>query len=272
MKLMMVACLAVCGEAQLPNVHDIMLRVAFNQAKSQDARRQFVFREKQTVRLRRANGNLAREEYREYQIAPTERGIHRELLTLHGRYEEKGDYVLYDRPQHEVEGVATGIDAGLIEGFSEDWNTDNSRDGIANELFPLTYHQQLKYNFRLVKAETYRGRAVYRVAFEPKKRFEWKGEALIDATDYQPVFVTTKMAHGVPLAVKTLLGSDVKGLGFSVSYQRFGDGVWFPVSYGGEFELRVLFFYRRTISISLTNVDFQHVDVNSVVRYSSDTQ
>ena len=85
MKLMMVACLAVCGEAQLPDVHDIMLRVAFNQAKSQDARRQFVFREKQTVRLRRANGNLAREEYREYQIAPTERGIQRELLALHGR-------------------------------------------------------------------------------------------------------------------------------------------------------------------------------------------
>ena len=72
--------------------------------------------------------------------------------------------------------------------------------------------------------------------------------------------------------MKTLLGTDVKGLGFSVAYQKFADGVWFPVSYGGEFELRVLFFYKRTISVSMTNTDFRRVDVNSQVSYASETQ
>src|SRR5581483_4638861 len=111
-------------------------------------------------------------------------------------------------------------------------------------------------------AETYRDRRVFRVAFTPKQHSEWKGEALIDAAESQPVFVATKLAHGIPLPVKALLGTDVRGLGFSVSYQKFADGVWFPVSYGGEFSLHVLFFYKRTISISMTNTDFRHVDVN----------
>jgi len=74
------------------------------------------------------------------------------------------------------------------------------------------------------------------------------------------------LAHGVPLPVKTLLGTDVRGLGFSVAYQKFADGVWFPMSYGGEFELHVLFAYKRTIWISLVNSNFEHVDVRSQVR------
>lgn len=272
MKVLLLSLLSGWAAAQLPDVHEIMARVAANQAKTQDARREYVYRQKQTVRLRRADGRIAREEFRDYQIAPLPRGVHRELIDLHGRYDNHGDYELYQRSPGEPEGMTTGIDAGLVEGFSEDLTNDDSRDGISHDLFPLTYHQQLKYTFRLLGAETDRGRRVYRVAFQPKQHFDWKGEALIDAEEYQPVFVETKLAHGVPLPIKTLLGTDVKGLGFSVSYQKFGDGVWFPVSYGGEFSLHVLFFYKRTISISMTNEDFQRVDVNSLVRYSSETQ
>ena len=60
------------------------------------------------------------------------------------------------------------------------------------------------------------------MAFEPKPHQEfdeaaWKGEALIDAAEYQPVLVHTKLAIKIPLAVKTLLGTDIKGLGFSVA-------------------------------------------------------
>jgi hypothetical protein len=271
MKVLLIALLAGAAQAQLPDIHEIMSRVAANQARTEDARREFVYQQKQNVRLRRPNGKLVREEFREYNVTPTPRGNNRRLVALQGRYESKGDYVAYEKRNEEGDGVSEGIDSGLVEGFSEDLMSESgSRDGIANNLFPLTYHQQLKYDFRLLGVETYRGRRVYRVAFTPRRQSDWKGEALIDAEEAQPVFVTTKLAHGVPLPVKTLLGTDVKGLGFSVSYQRFADGVWFPVSYGGEFQLHVLFFYKRTISVSMTNTDFQRVDVNSLVRYSAD--
>src|SRR5437016_5406156 len=78
------------------------------------------------------------------------------------------------------------IDGELIHEMSEEMTNDkNSRDGIEHDLFPLTYHQQLKYDFKLLGAETYRGRPVYRVSFEPKRHQEfdeaaWRGEALID--------------------------------------------------------------------------------------------
>lgn len=268
MKALLLAAFASCAYAQLPDVQEIMRRVAFNQAKTHDARLEFVYHQKQNVRLRRSNGKVAREEFREYDITPAVRGLHRELVSVQGRYEKNGDYVVYDRLQKE----ADGFDGGLVEGISQDIMTDDSRDGLDAGLFPLTYHQQLKYTFRLVGAETYRGRLVYRVAFEPKERFNWKGEALIDAGEFQPVFVSTKLGRGIPLAVKTLLGTDVKGLGFSVAYQKFADGVWFPVSYGGEFELHVLFFYKRTISVSMTNTDFRRADVNSQLSYASETQ
>jgi len=268
MKALLLALITSCAAAQLPDVHEILSRVAWNQAKTEDARHEFLYHQMQTVRLRRADGKLAREEFREYNIAPKPRGVERQLIAVQGRFAVHGDYVVYD----EVPKQNVGIDAGLVDGFLEDLNNDHSRDGISNDLFPLTYHQQLKYTFQLIGAEMHRGRRVYRIRFKPYDPFGWKGEALIDAEEYQPVFVSTSLGRGIPLAVKTLLGTDVKGLGFSVSYQKFADGVWFPVSYGGEFELRVLFFYKRTISVSLTNTDFERVDVTSAVRYSSESQ
>jgi len=109
------------------------------------------------------------------------------------------------------------------------------------------------------------------VRFEPdpklkEKRPYWSGDALIDAAEYQPVLITTRMARGVPLAVRTLLGTNLRHLGFKVAYECF-DGQWFPVSYGGEFEIRVLFGYKRKISLSMRNSEFQRTDVSSRIRY-----
>src|SRR5258708_11378573 len=86
-------------------------------------------------------------------------------------------------------------------------STDESKalDGISHNYFPLTAVEQAKYNFSLEGTETIRGRAVYRIRFEPKLRdrhnlgslnldFDvesggaaWKGGALIDAAEYQPI-------------------------------------------------------------------------------------
>ena len=52
-----------------------------------------------------------------------------------------------------------------------------------------------------------------------------------------------------------------------MTYQKFEDGVWFPVSYGGEFEVRAVFFYKRTISVNMTNTEFHRTNVNSNVTY-----
>jgi hypothetical protein len=200
-------------------------------------------------------------------MTPNARGVHKELAHFDGRYEYKGKYITYDRPGYTYKEM--DIDGELIDDLSNDMTDDrHSRDGIACDLFPLTTDQQRRYNFRFIRAEQYRGRAVYRIAFVPNDdESAWKGEALIDAAEFQPVQVYTSMALKIPRAVKVLLGTDIKGLGFSVRYQKFEDGVWFPVSYGGEFEVRAVFFYKRKISVNLTNTDFRRTSVNSSVTY-----
>ena len=55
--------------------------------------------------------------------------------------------------------------------------------------------------------------------------------------------------------------------GFKVSYQKFDEGLWFPVTCGGEFKLKALFLYSRRAGLSLQNSDFQHV-VYSKVNYA----
>jgi len=267
--------LARPAAAQAPALDEIMSRVARNQAKTLDLRTSYIYTQTQLLRMVRGGGKVAREERREYLVTPKDRGIAKKLAGFQGKYESHGQYVSYDRPGYHYKGL--DLDGDLLNSFSEDMTNDkDSRDGIGHDLFPLTYHQQLKYDFKLVGEETRQGRRVYRVSFEPKTKhgvFDdggtiWKGEALIDAEEFQPVQVTTKMAVKLPLAVKTLLGTNISGLGFAVSYRQVADGVWFPVSYGGEFEFRGLFFYKRSASISMRNLDFRRADVTSDVMYA----
>jgi hypothetical protein len=250
-----------------------MSRVASNQTKSQDQRKEWVYNQKQLLRMVRGNRKVAREERREYVIAPGEVPIQKELVKFEGKYESHGKYTSYDHPGYSYKEV--DIDGDIINDLSEDMTNDKgSHDGIGHDLFPLTRDEQKKYNFKLKGTETYRDRAVFRVSFEPKPHppegdgGSWKGDALIDAQEYQPVVVTTSLAYKIPMAVKILLGTNIKGLGFSVAYQKFADGVWFPVSYGGEFDVRAVFFYKRTISVSMTNSDFRRTDVTTKVAYA----
>jgi hypothetical protein len=268
---------ALCALAAEPaNVAQIMARVGANQETTRDARQLYVYRQEQLLRMHRGNGQLAREERAEYMVMPAKQGSEKQLAKFAGKYEFKGKYVAYDQPDYHYKGV--DIDGDLIHDMAEDMMNDKkSRDGLGKDLFPLTAEEQRKYDFRLVGTELYRGRSAYRVAFQPRPNAHhdedgtsWKGEALIDTEEYQPVLVVTSLAEKVPLLVKTLLGTDIKGLGFSVTYQKFAGGVWFPVSYGGEFEVRGLFFYKRKISVSMRNSDFRKTDVNSTVVYVTD--
>lgn len=261
--------------AQTPDVQEIMSRVAANHAGSQQMRRQYIYTQKQTLRLVRASGRIAREERREYTVTPGAKKVKKHLAKFEGRYESKGKYTSYNEPEYHYKGL--DIDADLINSLSEDLtNDEKSKDGISCDLFPLTEGEQSKYKFRLVGQEKYRGHDVYRISFAPDGKHHeedsaiWKGEALIDRNEYQPVLVTSKLAFNIPMAVKILLGTNIKGLGFTLSYEKFEDGLWFPVSYGGEFDVRGLFFYKRVMSVALTNSDFHKLDVNSTVAYATD--
>lgn len=268
------AILTAAAPAQSPDIATIMQRVGENQERASDARKEFTFVQKQLLRFNRGGGKVAREERREYAVSPGHHGVEKVLAHFEGRYDYKGKYIAYDRPGFKYKDM--DIDGDLIEDLSRDLTDDHkSRDGISCDLFPLRMDEQRKYNFKLLGAERYRGRDVYRVAFEPKPHQDfdeaaWKGEAVIDAAEFQPVNVHTKLAIKIPLAVKTLLGTDVKGLGFSLTYQKFDDGVWFPVSYGGEFEIRAVFFYKRNISVSMSNTDFRRANVTSSVTYATE--
>jgi len=277
MRILLLAAALGYGLAQTPSpapdIGEIMSRVASNQTQSQDERKAWVYNQKQLLRMVRGNRKVAREERREYVIAPGEAPTQKELVKFEGKYESHGKYTSYDHPGYSYKGV--DIDGDIINDLSEDMTNDKgSRDGIGHDLFPLTRQEQRKYDFKLQGTGQYRGRPVFRASFVPKPHppdgdsGSWKGEALIDAEEYQPVLVNTKLAFGIPTAVKILLGTNVKGLGFSVAYQKFADGVWFPVSYGGEFEVRAVFFYKRTISVSLTNSDFRRFDVTTKVAYA----
>lgn len=284
MKLLILAGVAAALlTAQTPDANSIMVQVGINQAKSREQRTQWIYQQKQLLRMVRSGGKLAREEHREYLVLPDRRGIMKQLTYFNGRYEKHGGYFSYDKPGYQYKGL--DLDGELVDGLSNELtNQKESVDGIESDLFPLTYHQQLKYAFRLLGGpEDYRGRKVWRIAFEPKRHSSildgdegggavWKGEALIDAQEFQPVTVSTSMTWKMPATVRILLGSNVRGLGFTLSYQKVADGIWFPVSYGGEFEVTGLFFYRRTMSISLVNSGFRHADVSSQIAYAKDEQ
>jgi hypothetical protein len=256
--------------AQDPSVDQIMAKVAENQARAQEMRRAFVYNQKIEARFHRANGKLTREEKLEYLVTPTPEGVDKKLVHFEGRYEHKGQFISYDKPGKEYKDI--DVDGDLIKSMVNDMTADSkTKDGIGHDLFPLTAEEQEKYVFTLEGKEDYRGLQVYRISFKPRPHqdSDWKGEALIDVVECQPVMVTTKFATHIPMAVKILLGTDIKGLGFGVSYQKFDNGLWFPVSYGGEFYVRAVFFYKRHMSISMLNSGFSRAQVASRVSYDT---
>jgi len=262
--------------AQQPEPADIiMAKVALNQERAQAARSAFVYHQSMLIRFKRGNGKLAREEEREYVVTPTEKGFKKELAHFVGKYEKGGKLVPYDKPGYEYKGL--DIDGDLADSMANDMTNDkDSRDGITKDLFALTADKQKNFIFTLQGKEDYRGRQVYHINFRPKKPSLidcddestcWAGEALIDVQEYQPVLVTSWLAKGIPMAVQILLGTNIKHLGFKVTYQKFDEGLWFPVTYGGEFYVRAVFFYKRTMAMSVVNSGFQRADITSTVSF-----
>jgi hypothetical protein len=247
---------------------EIMGRVAENQDRAVKLRAEYVYQQRIHIVLKKPHGRLVREETADYQVVPSPDGMQKDLQKITGRYRLKGKY-------QDFEGLpipeAGQLDADLIRQFRDDFANAKSKDGLAEDLFPLTSEQQKDLVFGLMGEEAMDGRQAYRVAFRPKDKDDlaWAGDAWIDKEELEPIYVATRLSRKVPLAIRTLLGTDLPGWGFSVHYRRQADGVWFPTAFGSECELRVLFFFNRDIAISLDNREFEHTHVKAKINLAA---
>jgi hypothetical protein len=242
----------------------IMARVATNQDSSEKLRSQYIYHQHVQVISKKPSGKVLREETADYHIVPQPDHTERTLEQIAGRYWHKGKYEAFSgEPVPEPEST----DGELVHDFRDDVTGEKSKDGLASDLFPLTTNEQTDYKFRLLDHEPFEGRQAYHVAFTPKddEDTDWAGEAYIDAQEFQPIYVFTKLSHPLPFGVRKFLGTDLPGIGFAVHYRRQGDGVWFPASLGSEFRIRALFFFNRTMTVSLENRDFEHTHVQSKI-------
>lgn len=275
------------GQTAIPTeplkADDIMARVAANQSRSEELRKEYVYKQHIHITTHKPNSRMIREESADYDVVPQVDGIKKQLRALNGRYWKKDQYVdfqgdpdpepkktdedlVHDLRSFEPMPMSSTADADLIRYLRNYLLDDNSKDGLAHSLFPLTFEQQKNYVFRLLGQEIESGRNVYHIAFSPQDEQEltWTGEAFIDATEFQPVRVFTKMARSLPLLVRTMW-FDLPGLGFNVVYKRQADGVWFPWIFGTEFRMHTgaIFYFNRDVAISLENSAFEHLPVSA---------
>lgn len=266
-----------------PTAATIMTMVALHQDATEAARARYVFIQHAQVTSRK--GKVVRcEEITDSRVAPSAKGSEQKIIKLEGRLLEKHTYLHYtelpkskDRGGSEVKSghdeeeinldSSSGMDRDLVENMRDNLTKDNTRDGIGAGLFPLTTKAQQVYSFQLIGRERMNGRDVFHLTFAPRDKsdFNWKGDAYIDSTAYQPVVVRTTMSRKIPFAVRALLGTSLPGLGFTVIYAPQPGGVWFPVSFGTEFKIKLLFFFHREIVLSAQNRDFEQTHVTSTI-------
>ncbi|MDQ2926030.1 MAG: hypothetical protein M3R43_10820 [Acidobacteriota bacterium] len=254
-----------------------MARVAANQDSAEAVRAHYVYIQHARVSSHKGKKIMC-EETTDSRVTPADKGSHQQLLKLDGRLLQKGKYTAYTElpksngasgvtEDHDL-NISVGdddSDRDLVENMRHNLIDTSSKDGIGANLFPLTTKQQADEVFTLIGREHINGRDVFHITFRPKDKddFGWRGDAYIDTAAYQPVLVRTAMSRNIPFAVRTLLGTNVPGLGFTVIYAPQADGVWFPISFGTEFKIHVLFFFRREITLSAENRDFEKTHVTS---------
>jgi hypothetical protein len=251
--------------AQMPDAAEIMRRVSENLDREEAARANWVYYQNVFVRLQRANGKLAREESRQYTVAPAGKGVERKLVSVNGKILAGSTTISYFEAGFRRKAI--DIDGSLVDSFARD--VAFRRSAIPNmDWFPFESSQLPRYSFRLEGEERYHEYDVYRISFcEANPEDSWEGEALIERSEYQPVLVTTAWAGHIPKAAAIALGTNVKQIGAKITFRRFDQNVWFPVSTGGELKVRVLFGYVRTIAFSSMNSGFRKADVKSSIEF-----
>jgi hypothetical protein len=268
------------GQAEAPpDPALIMAQVARNVEEATDSRRHYVYRQKVRSSLIKSNNQIARKEAREYSVIPGVKGTEKKLESFQGEYRKGKEMIAYTEPGFTYKGL--DIDGEIIDELTEDLvNDKDSRDGIPHSLFPLRTKDLSSYRFTLRGESHHKGRPLYVIGFEPRKKSAcveaggdcdgepWKGEAWIDKEDLQPVRIATDLAFKIPWAVRVFLGTNLRQTGFSITYRRVAENVWFPETYGTEFRLDALWFYKRTITLSMESEGFQKTDAVSKIEYN----
>src|SRR6516162_1189288 len=144
------------AQAQTPDTHtlspgssgetltanEIMARVAANQDRSQEARKQYIYRQQIHVALNRTNGKLVRQEDTDYRLVPQADKTERKLEKITGKYWKKGKY-----EQFSGEPIPDGdhLDAELVNEMREDLVEPKSKDGIGQNLVPFSSEKLKKH-------------------------------------------------------------------------------------------------------------------------------
>jgi hypothetical protein len=260
----------------------IMEKMAANMEKAAEARRQYVYRQTIKGSMIRGDGQMSRKESREYSVTPQAVGTDKKLVSLNGEYRKGKQTLSYNEPGFKYKD--NDIDGELLSDLIDDLTGDkDSRDGISESLFPLRTKDLRAYRFAMKGKADYKGRSTYDITFEPLPSKDvcvhvgdaghdcddppWKGEAWIDVEDLQPVRIDTSLGKKIPWVVRNVFGTNLHQLGFSLSYTRVADGIWFPSTYGTEFRVDLLWFYKRTVALSLLNSGFQRTEANSTITY-----
>ena len=113
--------------AETLTADEIMRRVADNQTKAQEARKNFVYDMNVFVRLKRASGKLAREESRDYIVAPGATGAKRKLVKVEGKILDGKNETTYSEAGYMKKDM--DIDGGLTDAFARDvmWSKNDVR-------------------------------------------------------------------------------------------------------------------------------------------------
>jgi len=280
LRYLLVFALPVAAQQAAPfTAADIMARVAAHQDSAEAERAHYVYVQHARVTSHKGAKVLC-EETTDSRVTPNEKGSQQQLLKLNGRMLQNGKYVTYTELPKSKDATGDDLnisiggddsDRNLVEemrnNFTNNNSGGNSKDGIQTGLFPLTTKSLKDEDFKLFGRERIMNRDVFHITFTPKDKSEygWKGDAYIDTAEFEPVLVHTTMSRNIPLAVRMLLGTNVPGLGFSITYAPQPDGVWFPTSFGTEFRIKVLFFYSRQITVYAENRDFERTHVTSTI-------
>ncbi len=254
-----------------PSADEIVRRAAENQRRAQEARKAYVYDMDVFVRLKRANGKVAREESRQYVVVPGPKGASRKMVELSGKVVDGKKIIPYTEARFEH--GKPDIDGALTDSVGKEILWRKSGFGQFVQWYPGPNSDDAgRFRYKFDGEERFREYDVYKISFSQKRKDSgqcWSGEVLVEKTEFQPVMVSSHWDCKIPLAVQALLGTNVSQIGSKVTYQRFDKDVWFPVSCGGEMKLRVLFLYARTIAFTAANKGFRKADVQTTVEFET---
>lgn len=254
---------------------EIVCRVAAHQDTARDARADFRYKQEIRLRALRGNGTLSREEFCVFNVSPKKDSVDKKLLHFEGRYLHKDGASFYSVPGEAIPNRLVDIDANVLPALREGlMNERYSRDGLAKTVFPLSTAEMPKYEFSFQGEQLYRNRQVHRITFRPRKDFEgfeesntvWAGQVLVEKSDLQPLLIATAIAKDLPFFVRTVAGTEIHQLAFTVNYAQVDHDVYFPMNYIAECQLKAAFVYKRAFTVSMENSDYQRVEGPSAVR------